>query len=507
MLEVDQVTELKKLAGQGMAIRQIARQLNISKNTVRRYVRGDGVPGKYTLSEPRPRPVTGQQSKVVEAMLRAEREAATPRKQLLTAARIYRLLRSEHGYIGSESTIRKLVREVRGELRDPLSKAYVPLDYEPGFDAQVDFFEAVVDYSDTGRRKVFVLLVRPSFSGKVFVYVAPNQTQEALFEGLSRAFEFFGGVPRVLWFDNLTPAVRRVLCGRERVLQKDFEAFAAHYGFDAQFCRPACGNEKGGVENNVKFVRSELFTPIPKVMHRREMQGAAAAFMQREEHRTMRGRDRTIGELWQLEQPNLLPLPAAPFEIGRIKTCKVSNRSWIALGTNLYSVPCDLSGQEVQVRLGAEQITITSRRGVEAVHERQHGREQVNLKIEHYIPLLERKLRAVDRALPVKLWLNAHEPCWRKFLDEIRQLEGDFEGSKHFIDAVKMCGVHGTEVVTEALDKALRRGPASIGALRYELDIATAAAQPTPKLVEYAGPTTRQVTAADYDLLLETNHG
>lgn len=251
---------------------------------------------------------------LVEGLLRAERATSGPRKQRLTAARILRLMRTEHGYLGSESSVRKLVRGIRGELRDPLSKAYVPLDYEPGEDAQVDFFEGVVDHGSMGRSKVFVLLVRPCFSGKVFVYIAPNQTQAALFEGLIQAFEFFGGVFRNLWFDNLTPAVRKVLRGRERTVQEEFANFVAFYGFTAQFCQPACGNEKGGVENNVKFVRSELFTPMPRDRDRSTLQEDADAFMDREERRTMRGRDRNIGELWALEQPNLLPLPATAFK-------------------------------------------------------------------------------------------------------------------------------------------------------------------------------------------------
>lgn len=503
MLEVNQVHECRKLSGQGVSIRQIAAQLDVSRNTVRRYLRG-AVAGVQTKSR-RAQPVIGEVSVIVTQILKREKEDCTPRKQRLTAARIYRILRTKHGYVGSDSSVRKLVREIRGELRDPLSQSYVPLDYEPGVDAQVDFFEAVVDYESTGRSKVFVLLVRPCFSGKVFVYIAPNQTQEALFEGLIKAFVFFGGVFRHLWFDNLTPAVRKVLRGRERTVQEAFANFVAFYGFVAEFCQPACGNEKGGVENNVKFVRSELFTPMPKDRSRGSLQEDADAFMCLEDRRTMRGRDRSIGELWELERPNLMPLPATAFEVGEVKPCRVSNRSWITHGTNFYSVPAELAGQQVQVRIGAEEITVTTRTGTAAVHPRLYGRNQMALKLEHYLPLLERKLRAIDRALPMKLWLEKRAPCWRQLLIEMRRRDGEFDGSKGFVEAVKMCGVHGTEIVTDAIQRALRRTTVSIATVRFELDGLIAASKPIPEKINYEGPEIRGVSARDYDSVLEVS--
>lgn len=503
MLEVDQVHECKRLFGQRVSVRQIASRMRISRNTVRRYLRGEAVPGVYRLKEPKPRPVMGKVLGTIRELLASERATGVPRKQRLTAARIYRLLRTTHGFTGSDSSVRKLVRGLRVELRDPLEKAFVPLDYDPGVDAQVDFFESVVEYEPGVRSKVFTLLVRPCFSGKVFVYIAPNQTQAALFEGLVRAFDFFGGVFHHLWFDNLTPAVRRVLEGREREVQKDFASFVAHYGFEAEFCRPARGNEKGGVENSVKFVRSEVFTPIPKVASRSELQDIANTFMNSEEGRTIRGRDRSIGELWNLEKPELLPLPAAPFAIGDVRTCTVSSRCWISYGTNRYSVPAHLAGQQVQGRFGAETVTIRSRKGVEAVHSRIHGRNQMSLQIEHYLPLLERKLRAIDRALPMKKWLADNSSCWKRLLCQLRRREGEVAGSKAFVEAVKMCSTYGTEVVTEAVSRTLRHPDVSMATLRFEIDQMVAATKAPIETIEYKGPAIKAVSTSDYDSMLE----
>ena len=116
-------------------------------------------------------------------------------EQRLTAARIHRILESED-LLACPRLVRQLVQEVRMDIRDPLQHAYPPLRYEPGEDAQVDFFEGVVDDLVLGRIKVFILIVRACFSGKTFAYAAPNQTREALIEGLMQAFEHFGGVNR-----------------------------------------------------------------------------------------------------------------------------------------------------------------------------------------------------------------------------------------------------------------------------------------------------------------------
>ncbi|MEE9391884.1 MAG: hypothetical protein V3W41_05200 [Planctomycetota bacterium] len=131
--------------------------------------------------------------------------------------------------------MRSLVAEVRLEIRDALEHAYIPLAYDPGRDAQVDFFEGVVIGVDGEHEKVHILLMRACYSGRTFAYAAPNQTREALLEGLMQAFEFFGGIFPNIWFDNLTPVVRRVLKGRTRELQEAFAIFEAHYGFKSEF--------------------------------------------------------------------------------------------------------------------------------------------------------------------------------------------------------------------------------------------------------------------------------
>jgi len=500
MLEVSQVLECKQLHAQGRSIRAIARKLGVSRNTVRGYLRGDRQPGEYLLETPRPQPVSGALAPRVREMLVAERAAQTPRKQLLTASRIGRLL-SREGLVACESTVRAVVRQARLEVRDPLKHAYVPLVYAPGVDAQVDFYEGEVDDVELGRVKCFILLVRACYSGRTYVYAAPNQTREALFEGLMQAFEHFGGVFQKMWFDNLTPAVRKVLQGRRRVEQRAFACFRAHYGFEAEFCAPAKGNEKGGVEGAVKYSRHEILSPIPTVQGRAGLQGHCDAWMESEQARVMHSRERAIGVQWLDEVPHLLALPNSRFDASLPRTSKGMPRSWISLGTNFYSVPVEWVGREVQVKLDAEQVVILGPGGQRVEHVRSYGMHQMVLDVDHYLPLLRRKHRGIDRALPLQCFINSTPGEWRALLAALRRDEGEIAGSQAFVDVLFLCRTYGTDAVRTAVEETLRHPKVSLGLVRFYLWQRREAEEPKPAALDYAGPAVHQGSPQDYAVL------
>jgi transposase len=500
MLEMSQVLECKQLHVQGRSIRAIAKKLGVSRNTVRVYVRGEGRPGEYSLVEGRSRPVSAVLAPRVQELLVAERAAQTPRKQLLTASRIGRLLSAE-GLAGSESTVRAVVRLARLDVRDPLRHAFVPLVYAPGEDAQVDFFEGEVDDVALGRVKCFILLVRACFSSRTFAYAAPNQTREALFEGLMQAFEFFGGVFRKLWFDNLTPAVKKILQGRRRVEQRAFMCFRAHYGFEAEFCAPGKGNEKGGVEGAVKYTRHEILSPIPTVAGRTGLQAICAAWMTRELSRVVRARERTIGEAWLDEVPQLIGLPAARFDASLPRTAKVTPRSWISVGTVFYSVPVEWVGREVEVKIDAERVVIIGPGGARALHARSYVMHAAVLDVDHYLPLLRRKHRGLDHALPLRQFMDRVPGEWRALLAALRRDEGEIAGSQAFVDVLLLCRTYSTEAVHRAVEETLRHPKVSLGTVRFYIWQRREEEAPKPVALEYPGPAVHQGSPRDYAVL------
>ncbi|RKY17990.1 MAG: IS21 family transposase [Planctomycetota bacterium] len=504
MLEVSHVLKCKQLHAQGASIRAIARDLDISRNTVRRYVRGERQPGEYRQSGQRCQPARDKIRSEVEALLKAEQTAKTPRKQRLTAARVHRLLERQ-GLTVSAVTVRRLVATVKLSLRDALAQAYLPLAYDPGQDGQVDFFEGVVQDESGVQTKVFILLVRACFSGRTFVYAAPNQTREALLEGLTQAFEHFGGVFRRLWFDNLTPAVRKVLRGRDRVQQRGFEVFVAHYGFEAVFCAPGAGWEKGGVEGAVKYSRHEILSPIPIVTGRPGLQLLCDAFMERELARRPVHREQTIGELWEHEVSELMPMPRGRFDASRARETKVTKSSWVCSGTNFYSVPVAWVGHQVLLKLDAERVLIIGPQGETTRHERCHGRHQMRLQLSHYLPLLRRKSRGLDLAVPVRQWLVEQAACWSELLRRLRRHQGEVPGSKAFVDVLALCEQHDIASVEAAIAVALSHPEVSRETVRYQLRRQRAADSPPPAQVVFAGPSIEQGSAASYGSLVHGN--
>ena len=224
--------------------RHIARELGLSRHTVAKALQADEVP-TYRLSKKRPAPRLGPYKARLEELLQENRRL--PRKQRYTAHKLFELLQAE-GYAGSESSIQGY--GVRWRKAQKAPKVFLPLEFEPGQDAQVDWGEAQVILAGV-QQTVEVFVMRLNYSRRSFVMTFPSQKQEAFFEGHVRAFEHFGGVPHRLSYDNLTTAVKPLVEGRTREEQRAFIAFRSYYLFSSHFCTPGQGHEKGGVEHSV----------------------------------------------------------------------------------------------------------------------------------------------------------------------------------------------------------------------------------------------------------------
>ena len=234
----------------GKSIRQIARETGHSRATIRKVLRKE--PCGYSPRRQQPYRVLGPHLDSIEMWLEADKER--PRKQRHTARRIYDRLVTEQGFGGSETTVRRYVRGAKVRLGVGGAKAFIPLEPDLGQEAEVDWGTALAVISgEEARYKVFCM--RSRFSGKHFVRLYPCGRQQAFFDAHIHGFSFFGGILPVLVYDNLTTAVRRVLCGRRRVEQEAFGRFHAYYNFTPRFCNPDSAHEKGGVEGLVGYVR------------------------------------------------------------------------------------------------------------------------------------------------------------------------------------------------------------------------------------------------------------
>jgi len=386
----------------GKGKRTIARELGISRNTVRKLLK-EPVPACYPLKRVKAKPVMGAYLAVIEAWLEADQKA--PQKQRHTAKRIHDRLKEEYGFTGSE----RRIREVVAELREKPKEVALPLSFKPGEMAQVDWGEVWVFLGGV-YQKIYVFVMTLNYSGGIYVEAFDNMTQEAFFEGHAHAFVFFGGVCFTLTYDNLKAAVQKMLKGHNRIENERFVAFRSAYLFDSRFCNPGKGNEKGRVENMVKFTEHNFFTPVPVVNDLNELNAMLKEQCLKYQEHTQARQSQTVRERMKEEACHWLPLPVYPPECCRVLPVKADKSSLVQFETNKYSVPSDYAYKNLWLKAFVDRIEITDTENTIASHSRLKGRFQESIHFEHYRKVLERKpgaarhLRTVEKEpIPLKV--------------------------------------------------------------------------------------------------------
>ena len=431
--------------------RQIAKEMGLARKTVRKALES-AEPAAYTLSEPRPAPVLDPYKARIEQLLReAER---MPRKQRYTGRKIFQLLQ-QAGYSGAESTIRAYIGRLRQAQKRP--KVYLPLEFDPGRDAQMDWGEAVAIIAGV-TVTVQLFFMRLNYSRRLFVMAFPSQKQEAFFAGHVQAFSFFGGVPHRISYDNLTTAVQMVLHGKNRREQQAFVVFRSHYLFESHFCTPGEGHEKGGVEHGVGFGRRNYLVPIPEVASFAELNQFLLAQCQADDLRQVDGQAVTIGAAWALEQPALLPLPAQPFPCCVTRPVCLTPYSQVEFETNRYSVPADKAQRNLVLRAYPFVVEILYQEEVLARHARSYARDQDMFDPLHYLPLLAQRPGAFAHAKPLRWWRSGWPPAYEQLLARLQAKAADGQAIREFVRILDLHRQYPASAVAAAIEQALAYG-------------------------------------------------
>ena len=494
MLKVDQKEQIRRAFYiEGKSIRQIARERHHDRRTVRAAIRDAG-PSRYNLNRPRSRPVLGPFVATIDDWLAGDQ--FSPPKQRHTARRIYHRLIKEHGYTGGESTVREYVHKHR--VRQ--SQVFIPLSYEPGEDAQVDFGEAVVIIK--GRPvTVQVFVGRLCYSKIPFLVASPNQQQEALFEGHDKTFNFFGGVPHTVWYDRMSQAVKKAIPGSRPEEQEAFIAFRSHYLFDSRFCNPREAHEKGLVENLVGYARRNYMVPLPVVDSFRELNELLKQRCQAEAGRRLRGETLTIGQMWEQERSQLLPLPAHPYPCCRTVPVRPNRFSMVTFQTNRYSVPVERASNVLLLRAFVDRVEITDGTRVVAAHERCYGREQDILDVFHYLPLLKKRPGAFDHARPLKMW--SHPLVLDRYLAQLKERLSHREATMEFLRVMELCLTHSLDEVAAAVAQAMTSGSIGSGTVAYLLRANRLSLEPVAVLASApACPAVQERDLSQYDCFI-----
>jgi transposase len=442
----------------GASIRELAERHRVHRRTVRQAL-GSAVPPPRKPYPQRPRPAIDAYAAVIDGWLRADQDV--PRKQRHTARRVWQRLVAEHGATVSEVTVSRYVARRRAELGLDRVDVAVPQSHEPGAEAEVDFGEFHAMIAGT-LVKLWMFVLRLSCSGRAFHVAFATQAQEAFLEGHVLAFEHFGAVPGRVRYDNLKPAVVRVLKGRDRAEAERFVALRSHYQFDSFFCIPGPegAHEKGGVEGEIGRFRRRHLVPVPSVGSLAGLNQLIAAAGIIDDGRVITGRPVTVAAAFAAEQPAMLPLPAEPFDPARLLQARVDSRARICVRQNYYSVPARYAGRRVAVRLLAATVQALDGSKVIAAHERAAGKHCEVLTLDHYLDVLKYKPGALPgaTALAQARASGAFTPAHQRYWDAARRRHGDAAGTRALAEVLLGHRTLPAAALTEAMNKAVSSG-------------------------------------------------
>jgi transposase len=433
------------------SLRQIAKELGIARKTVRKAIEA-AEPGMYTLRAPRSAPILGPYKQRIDELL-AENEHL-PAKQRYISPTIFKEIQ-KLGYQGSVSGLRHYIGQRRQERRRP--KVFIPLEFDPGTDAQADWGEAVVEIAGE-RVTVQVFYMRLCYSRKLFMMAFPAQKQEAFFEGHVQAFHHFQGVPHRIAYDNLKAAVQKVLEGHTRQEQLAFVAFRSHYLFESYFCMPGQGSEKGGVEHSVGFGRRNFLVPIPQVASFAELNTFLLAKCRADDERRVDGQPVSIGEAWELERPTLLALPAKDYRCCVTRPVCLTPYSQVEFETNRYSVPTNKAYPNLVLKAYPFRVDILYLEETITSHARCYGREQDIFNPLHYLPLLEQRPGAFQHAKPVRRWRETWPPAYERLLAKLQAEQVGSSSVREFVKILKLHETYPADLMEQAVAQALAYG-------------------------------------------------
>jgi len=440
-----------------MSEREAARQFGLARETVRKMLRYSVPPG-YQRQQAVRRPKLDAWTGIIDKIL--EQDKTRGRKQQHTSKRIFERLRDEHGFTGGYTIVKDYVRLRHLGRRE----MFVPLEHPPG-DAQADFGEAMVVIGGVERKAHYLAMDLPQ-SDACFVMAFPAETTEAFLEGHARAFEWFGGVPRTILYDNTKLAVAQILGDGRRIKTQAFTGLQSHYLFAEKFGRPGKGNDKGKVEGLVGYARRNFLVPVPRYASWEELNARLREQCARRRDRKLRGHDETIGERFEKDKEMLLPLPATPYEACEKRLTRVTSMSLVRYRANDYSVPVEWGHREVLVKGFVHEVVICAGSEVIARHPRSYEREDMIFDPLHYLSLLEQKPNALDQAAPLSGW-----DLPQGFGQLRRLMEGRLgkKGKREYVQTLRLLETFALPEVSSAIEDALQLGAISFDAVKHLL--------------------------------------
>jgi transposase len=443
--------------GEEVGLRHASRDYHLNFRTIAKIVH-QTQPTPYRQPQSRPRPVLGPFLDKIHQILRDD--CSAPAKQRHTARRIFERLRDEHGYTGCSS----IVRDAVATFRQSQTEAFVPLIHRPG-EAQCDYGQATFILAGQRFQAAFFVLTLP-YCGARFAAAYPRECTETFHAGHVAAFNFFGGVPTRISYDNSKIAVAKHTGPHDREVTAEFCRLQSHFLFGAHFCRVRQAQEKGHVENGVGYVRRNFLVPVPNVPTWQELNSRLEQDCIRDRQRPVAGQSEPIESLLGADRAAFLALPAEPFEPRRLEVVAINSLSLGRFDCNDYSVPTRYAYQTLTATGTPDLVRFLHRATVVAEHRRCWGKRQTLFDPLHYLALLERKPGALDHARPLAGWTLPD--CFATLRQRLEQANPT-AGTRQYIGVLRLLENADLPALTKAVERALALGVRDADAVRLLL--------------------------------------
>jgi transposase len=450
MLVVETIAKIRRAyLSQGKSIKEICRELRVSRKVVRKVIRSNATEFRYERSH-QPLPRIGPWRERLDAML-DENDGKSARERL-TLIRLFEELQGL-GYEGSYAAVRRYAVAWRRERSSATAAAFVPLSFAPGEAYQFDWSHEVVVMNGV-TTVVKVAHMRLCHSRMFIARAYPRETQEMVFDAHERAFAFFKGACARGIYDNMKTAVDTIFVGKERQYNRRFLQMCSHHLVDPVACTPASGWEKGQVENQVGLVRERFFTPRLRFKTYDELNAwlmdKCIAYAKKHAHPERP--DTTIWAAFEEERPRLVPYRGR-FDGFHALPASVSKTCLVRFDNNKYSVSASAVGRPVEIQAYADRIVIRQDGRAVAEHARCYGRGETVYDPWHYVPVLARKPGALRNGAPFKDWVLPAA------LERVRRkLAGTDDGDRQMVSILAAVLTDGLPEVEAACAEALAEG-------------------------------------------------
>lgn len=447
--------EIVRLRQTGASVRSIARRVQLSRKTVQRVL------DELAAERAGPAPPKARRPSMVDAHEQFICELLG-RYADITARRVYEELRVR-GYEGCYTSIRERVRRLRPR---PSKLPVVRFETSPGLQAQVDFATYDIDFTEEGRRRVYLFGYVLGYSRRQYLHFGEAQDFDTTIREHVKAFAHLGGVVAQILYDNMKVVVSHYDAD-EPVYNARFLAFATHYGFKPWACAPRRAQTKGKVERQFDYVEKNLLNgrTFRTLAHLNEV--TAWWLAEVADVRVHRETKKRPVDAHAEELPHLIPLPAQPYDTAIVVHRTVDVEGFIVYRQNRYSVPWKHIGRLLTVRVTEEDVIVYGPNLEEAARHRLLPRAQTGQCCEQakHRPGPDPR----EREFLLEQRFDELGPVARRFLEGLRQSQRYARVQAHKL--LGLLATYSRKDLLAALERAVRYGAFSLAAVERILAV------------------------------------